>query len=382
MDQGRPGKYLSNARLKNIIGRVGRAGRERYGTVIVPTVYRNSYLMKLLKEALSPNDRHLEKMRGTLYDLINYLVSKKIINNDADVNQLLSVTTFSDAIDEMIIRSTDDNLENLDVDVMVTNSLAYTLSDDNKKEALKKVFGVRYNELKANTEDDKYQLLKATGLNMRELEYLEGYMTEDKIAIATEASTVLDEDFVSLMLDCVMGMPSVKDRLEYDSKKKQKLLADIERLKHVAILWMKGLQYHEIAREAEIGVDEAILLVMYLQGTVHDKTAKLLAYLREAEGLDNPMTLYWPEYLRLGICRRLMYEFHKLKISERIQLHVLMQYYLKSGHNINAYDFMKQFLIEEKNDIYSYMRNEGYPRMVINNLMDTIGFIERNEQQK
>ena len=62
-------------------------------------------------------------------------------------------------------------------------------------------------------------------------------------------------------------------------------------------------------------MDEAILIVMYLQGTVHDKATKILAYLKETNALDNQITLYWPEYLRIGIYSRLMYEFHKLRIS-------------------------------------------------------------------
>lgn len=380
MDQGRPGLYLPNTRLKNIIGRVGRAGRERYGTIIVPTVYRNGYLIKLVKEALSTDDSQLEKIRGTLYDLIDYLVRKKIINNEDDVNQLLSVTMFSDAIDEMIVRSSDDDLSNLNVDAIVTNSLAYTLSDDNKKEALKKVFGARYNVLNATTEGNKYQLLKATGLNLRELEYVEAYMTTDKIAIATSVANMLDEDFVSLMIDCVMGLPSVKDSLQYDSKRRQKLMANVEKLKLVALLWMKGLQYHEIAKETSISVDEAILIVMYLQGTVHDKATKILAYLKESEELDNQTAIYWPEYLRIGIHSRLMYEFHKLRIPERIQLHTLAHYFLDNGYGSDAYDFLSQLLISEKEYIFNYMRSKGSPYLTIMSLIETIGYIERNEE--
>ena len=285
-------------------------------------------MIKLVKEALSTDDSQLDKIRGTLYDLIDFLVRKKIINSEDDVNQLLSVTMFSDAIDEMSVRSSDDDLRNLDVDAIVTNSLAYTLSDENKKDALKKVFGARYNVLNTTTEDNKYQILKATGLNLRELEYVEAYMTTDKIAIATSVANMLDNDFVSLMIDCVMGLPSVKDSLHYDSKKRQKLMADVERLTLVALFWMKVLQFHEIATEISTSVDETILIVMYLQGTVHDKATKILAYLKETNALDNQITLYWPEYLRIGIYSRLMYEFHKLRISERIQLHALAHYYI------------------------------------------------------
>ena len=92
MDQSNPGYFLPNTRLKNIIGRVGRAGRERYGTIMVPVAYRNGRLINTIKEALDADDSSLKKMQGTLYALADYLVSQKKVKDANDINQLLSVT--------------------------------------------------------------------------------------------------------------------------------------------------------------------------------------------------------------------------------------------------------------------------------------------------
>lgn len=148
---------MDNARLKNIIGRVGRAGRERYGTVMLPMVKEWSMPVKFVKEAISSKDDSIIKMRGTLYSLIHYLCLKKQLTNETDINQMLSNSVFSEAIDMMIIRSVDEEqIDDLSIDELVSESLAYKLSDDNEKERLKTVFNARYKYIKSEFSKERY----------------------------------------------------------------------------------------------------------------------------------------------------------------------------------------------------------------------------------
>ena len=378
MDQSNRGKYLPNNRLKNIIGRVGRAGRERYGTIIVPVAYSNGYLIRTIKEALNPDDSALEKMQGTLYALVDYLVKQKIISDENDINELLSVTAFSDAIDEMIIRSAEGNVNEIDVDELVTESLAYSLSDDEKRNALKRIFKARHNVLKETIEDERYQLSKDTGLNLRELKAVEQFITDEHIKMASELLDVTNDEFVSFIIDCVMAMPTVQEEIESTSTKR-KLLSDVERVKRIAIMWMLGLQYHEIAKKESIDVDKIILIVMFLQSVVHDKAVCILAYMSKAKGLEVGTATYWPEYLRLGINDRLMYETHKLRIPERIQLHAIKRFYEETSFEYVDYDFLKYSLIDDKDNIEQFMSQKGYPALSIEGLMDVINYLEMGE---
>ena len=378
MDQSNPGMYLPNNRLKNIIGRVGRAGRERYGTVIVPVAYSNGYLIRTIKEALSPDDSALEKMQGTLYALVDYLVNQGKIRNENDINELLSVNAFMDAIDEMIVRSAEGNVNEIDVDELVIDSLAYSLSDDEKRDALKRVFKARHNVLKETIEDEKYQLSKDTGLNLRELKAVEQFITDEHIKMASELLDVTNDEFVSFIIECVMAMPTVQEEIGSTSTKR-KLLSDVEKIKTTAILWMLGLQYHEIAKKESIDVDKIMLIVMFLQSVVHDKAVCILAYLSKAKGLETGTATYWPEYLRLGINDRLMYEIHKLRIPERIQLHAIKRFYKETDFEYVDYDFLKYSLIDDKDDIEQFMSREGYPTLSIEGLMDVINYLEMEE---
>lgn len=379
MDQSNPGYYLPNTRLKNIIGRVGRAGRERYGTIMVPVAYRNGRLINIIKEALDADDSSLKKMQGTLYALADYLVSQRKVKDANDINQLLSVTVFADAIDEMIIRSASGNVNDINVEELVSESLAFSLSDDEKQDILKRVFTARHNVLKENFEDERYQLSKATGLNLRELSAVEQFITEEHVELAAGLWDVTNSEFVSFMIDCVLAMPTVVEEISSTATKKR-LLSDTERIKRIAISWMQGMQYHEIAKAESIKVDSIILIVMFLQGVVHDKAVGILSYMSEVKGLEVGTATFWSEYLRLGVNERLMYEAHKLRVPERIQLHAINSFYEETDAEYFDYDFLEISIIENKNNIEAYMRQKGYPMLSIESLIEVIEYMERSDK--
>ena len=379
MDPATPGWFLSNSRLKNIIGRVGRAGRERYGTVIVPTAYENGMLIQLIKQAMNPDDSLLTKMRGTLYDLTAFLVSKKIIKKEDDINELLSANAFSDAIDEMIVRSSEGNIEDMDLESLSSNSLAYTLSDEHKQDALRKVFSARYHVLRENVDGDKARLLRTTGLNLRDLEALSKNISADSVEMVANVGQADDAEFVEFIIGCVMSLPTVLEALKLESKKKQAFYGDTGRLVRVGLLWLQGYQYHEIAGHENISVDDAILLVNYLQGTVHNKAVCVLAYLRDVFGLESTTALFWPEYLRVGINTRLMLELHKLRVPERIQLHALQKFYESGGVSYDDFEGLQSSLIATKGKICIFMKEQSYPRLSAKGLMDVIDYMEKGE---
>ena len=96
----------------------------------------------------------------------------------------------------------------------------------------------------------------------------------------------------------------------------------------------------------------------------------------EAKGLEVGVATYWPEYLRLGINTRLMYEVHKLRVPERIQLHAINAYFEESGAEYGDYAFLDSSLIENKERICQYMREKGYPILSSDSLRDVIEYME------
>ena len=172
-----------------------------------------------------------------------------------------------------------------------------------------------------------------------------------------------------------MDLPTIKEDIEDGSATRRKLLSITERIKRVAVMWMEGMQYWEIAEKESIKVDEAILIVIFLQGVVHDKAEALLAYLNEAKGFEKGIATYWPEYLRLGIDDRLMYEAHKLRIPERIQLHAIKRFYEETESSYGDYANLESSLTENKGKLEKYMKQKGYPVLSIEGLMEVLNYL-------
>lgn len=374
VDPSRSGMYLPNNRLKNIIGRVGRAGRERYGTVMVPTMHNDNLLLQMVQEALSNDDSNIQKMTGTLYSLIEYLVNKGFVKDQNNCDELLSDQIFSDAIDDMIVRS--DNEERiLDVDEIVQESLAFSLSDDAHKEVLRRVFESRYKYIASSKDDPLFHLIRVTGLNLNDLHYLDSQLSDYDIALAYSLDKEDSEQFVNMIFDVVINMPSMKAALAHEGKNGQKLLGNINRLKAVAMMWMRGAQYHEVAKSQGIMVDKAIAIVMFLQSTIHDKAVGLITFMQRAKGLDNTTAIVWPEYLRLGINKKDMFALHKERIPERIHLHAVVDFFDSIGGNCAMEGKnIKQTLVIYQKEICEYMRNR-FPKMAIDSISDVIKYM-------
>ncbi len=376
VDPSGTGSYLPNNRLKNIIGRVGRAGRERYGTVMIPAVYENSRLLKMVQEALSDDDSNIQKMTGTLYSLIEYLVNNGFVKNQNNIDDLLSDQIFADAIDDMIVRSVNEE-GTFDTDSIVQDSLAFSLSDAEHKEVLKRVFAVRHKYLSSVKSDPLFTLVRITGLNLNDLHYLDTQLSDYDIALTYHIDREDDERFVNMVFNKVMGMPSMKAALEHAGQRKKNLLGDTEILKAVAMMWLRGAQYHEIAKKVGIKVDQAIVIVMFLQGAIHDKAVGVMTFMQHSRGLDNNVAMYWPEYLRLGINKRAMFDLHREKIPERIQLHAIADFFDAIGGSFKMEESIKRTLVNHHQEICEYMSKQGYPKMTIESLSDVIKSMNR-----
>lgn len=365
------GYYLSNARLKNIIGRVGRAGRERYGTVILPIVKEYSMPVKLVKEAISSCDDKINAMQGTLYSLIQYLCHKKQITSETDINQILSNTIFSEAIDMMIVKSADgEDIDTLSIDNLVSDSLAYRLSNEEKRERLKIVFKARYNYLKNECSHERYNLIQKTGVPMRDLDYFEENIEYDRISSFPD---YFCSEWIAYIIDFIMDIPSVKDSFVDMSAKMKKLIADSSKIKDVVGDWMAGLQYVEISKHLDIVVDDVILYVNYIQGTLHDKMESLIAYMLEIYDDIDYTLKHWAKYLRLGINTVFEYNLNQKRVTERILIHALQNYCdeLKEFPNL---DYIDVWLASEGDKLLSYVDKKNYPQIVVYRLKEIVDY--------
>lgn len=214
-------------------------------------------------------------------------------------------------------------------------------------------------------------MVRNTGTSLRELEYIEENVDYSKI---TSFADYLSSEWTSYIIDLIMEMPSVKESLNDKSAKTKKLMSDVNKLKDVANDWMAGLQYIEISEHLNIGnVDNVILYVNYLQGTIHDKAASIISYLAETNEDIDVILKNWPEYLRLGINTYFQYNLNKKRVTERILVHALQKYCEENNEFPDA-DSIDVWLVYEGNNLLSYVNDNDYPQMVIDKLNEVVEY--------
>lgn len=74
-----------------------------------------------------------------------------------------------------------------------------------------------------------------------------------------------------------------------------------------------------------------------------------------------------------------MYELHNLRIPERIQLHAIQRYIESIGAIDVDMDFLEFMIVQDEDEILSYMAHNGYPILSIENLKEIIDYIKLNE---
>ena len=135
-------KTLEHRDLKNIVGRVGRAGKESYGLVIVPIKGENTEAAAKIVSILQGEKE--ERANGALFYIVQDLL-KKGLTGDEEINAYLEAEGVAEQIDTLINLNKDDaELEDINLDEIIQDSLAHYLGNENIKREVQHVFRIRY----------------------------------------------------------------------------------------------------------------------------------------------------------------------------------------------------------------------------------------------
>lgn len=357
------GWYLNRATLKNILGRVGRAGRERYGLVIFPDNKKKNPF-SIVQDAL--NDRYIPKVQGTLFRLVNYLVSTEKVKNINDLNELLGDNDLVAAIDLMITKSTGaQSLEELSIDELIRDSLAYKLGNEQQQEMLKNVFQARYQRLKEQFDANEYALLKSTGLTVRDLNKCHEIMGESDAQLFNDASYYQWSDFVGYILDKLYLLPTVQEAIEDDSHKYVKdYISNVDLMKKICTYWMKGENYHEIALKLiteEQNVDQVIVSIIFMQNSICRLLKPLVSYMKIKYGVENVYLDTFHELMSVGILTEEQIYLYHHGLKNRICLHAIMNYLNEVGIRMTENEYIRPYLKHHMDVLKEYLLGVGYP---------------------
>ena len=306
--------------IKNIVGRAGRAGHQRFGVVVfvgdnTKTPYQNT--IKALK------NQGLHKIMGTLYDVVRVFYNQGDIFDDDSINRVLESYELANAIDTMITRSIDiENLDDIDVEEIVKESLAYHVGNDSIRECLKRVFQVRYKVLLSKLNNNNFKAYHHSGMSIDDIEFVESVVTTDLMA-KVDIEHPFNDSWLDFAVCTIQQMPSFKNgRIARVDKDSLRELQGSE-IKSLVRAWINGAQYWEIAESMECDVDNAIELVMFLLNSFHLSASSLIKYIQEI-GFDTTILGSWIDMIKYGVNSTEKLMLIKSGLADRIAVNALL----------------------------------------------------------
>ena len=344
--------WMEREVLMNVIGRVGRAGRETYGFVICV-----DKAWWFVKEAAS--GENLKYAKGMLNDIAFEIlkVERRLQRQltDDEVNYMLSESGLVESIDKMLMLSTDDFTTDEDVSLDVSSSsLSYHLGNDKHKKQITRIFSVR-NSYLHGLANDNIQMYKDTLISPIVQTTLQDVISDD-----CGLSTLSTEDLSSD--EWIEKIISLTSRLmQIDDKKKIKTLMSC---------WMEGLRYVEIADKMRLPIDDVVDLVEWLRRDFLLTSKSILRYISIRFNIQNETIVDWAYLVEKGLNSKMQILMMQKGLSDRSVLHAidkLVFHNIRMNENKNV---LHSFLRKRKDEVVNALAKEGLPTLSLKHLKE------------
>lgn len=344
-----PPRFMPVSSVKNIVGRVGRAGRQKYGLVLVPESDKGS-AEKLVRKALQVGT--LQPIKGMLYDLVMAMSDHNWQEaTEEQINNLLEEEGLADGIDLMISRNAEDlNVEDVSPVEVCHNSLAYKLGSENERSMLNKVFTARYSRIRDLAESNDYTVFIDTGLSLGAFFSVKQAINEDDLDKYRGLNESSQTDFLRYIATLVVNA---------------KLLDEIQnkdRFAEVTLMFMAGSTYTEIAQRLGVSIEEVLRLTNCSQNRFAEMVRSIFLYVKGKYDINTPFLEEWPDYLKYGVSTSFEYELVTNRLADRTVVHGVSDY-VREVLNARSADIMLLKVYPEK--VLSFLRAKGYPRLSI-----------------
>lgn len=349
---------IPSADIRNIVGRVGRAGREKYGLVILPD--NNREVFETVVEAMRGDGIHA--IRGIFYEVIQMMSRSRNGLSDEQVNEVLVELGASSAIDQMIYR----HYGGAAVDVIeesISDSLAFHLSDESSKTYIRQAFRVRKERIDASvTSDEQMTLLRNSGMELEDFMQMETRFREDNLEnLITE--DVTDEEWLKTVLTLIYSFPTIEPEYEYLAQEIKDVIEDKVDYAHFVALWLTGKQYWQVAEDMNLDVDDVMGLLSHLQYHFHMRLQGLIRYLGAKYDFSDDSLSLLPECVKYGICDETHTALIKSGLRDRTALHKVANYVEEQGITYVTAGGLRRKIKRRRNDVEVYMELSGIPRL-------------------
>lgn len=342
-------RYLAISSIKNIIGRVGRAGHQKYGVVIVPESKRGVAEKKVLNAMKSEG---ISIFHGALYDLVTLMRKHnwQEATND-QINVLLEKVGLANGIDLMITRNAEnDDIQTVNPGEICQASLAYKFGTERDRQMLVKVFKARYASMNDLAEKDDYPTFLETGLSLVQYKNISEAIKEEDVARFAVFNEAKQEEFLGYIIQLLQKIGLLDKGIDH------------EQFFNVALAFLKGKSYSEIAVEVDISADIVMQLTNCVQNVFSDGVRSAITFVKRKYEVENANLDDFPDYLKFGVWTSYEYELVTNRLSDRIAAHGIARYVNEVLGSAYA-DVM--FLKVYPERILDFFETEGYPKITI-----------------
>ena len=318
--------------LKNIVGRVGRAGKESYGLILLPIKGKNTEPLERVIRVIK-NEANVERANGALYYIVQQIRNNGLVT-DEDINAFLESEGVAEQIDTLINLNKDDTeLIDINLDNIIEDSLAYYLGDKETKKEVKKIFTIRYEHLRNTLSNDEYDKYLHIGLTLADYEVLKRLFA-DKTTDDFEIHGPVDVSWIHLMIETVYALESVKHDLTYVSKSKPLfgIHKDLTLAERILTCWICGKQYVEIAAECGCSIEQAALYVDFIQRIIAVKAQAIVSYIEETYQIESTLMQLWPDMVKRGVSDKKALWLIDSGLGDRVVVNMLASYF--DGYNL------------------------------------------------
>lgn len=344
--------WMEREVLMNVIGRVGRAGRETYGFVICA-----DKAWWFVKEAAS--GENLKYAKGMLNDIAFEIlkVERKLQRQltDDEVNYMLSESGLVESIDKMLMLSTDDFTTDEDVSLDVSSSsLSYHLGNDKHKKQITRIFSVR-NSYLHGLSNDNIQMYKDTLISPIVQTTLQDVISDDCGLSTLSTEDLSSDEWIEKIISLTSSL------MQIDDKKKIKTLMSC---------WMEGLRYVEIADKMRLPIDDVVDLVEWLRRDFLLTSKSILRYISIRFNIQNETIVDWAYLVEKGLNSKMQILMMQKGLSDRSVLHAIDKLVFHNIRMTENKNVLHSFLRKRKDEVVYALAKEGLPALSLKHVKE------------
>lgn len=344
--------WMEREVLMNVIGRVGRAGRETYGFVICA-----DKAWWFVKEAAS--GENLKYAKGMLNDIAFEIlkVERRLQRQltDDEVNYMLSESGLVESIDKMLMLSTDDFTTDEDVSFDVSSSsLSYHLGNDKHKKQITRIFSVR-NSYLHGLSNGNIQMYKDTLISPIVQTTLQDVISDDYGLSTLSTEDLSSEEWIEKIIYLTSLLVHIDDK---------------QKVKTLMFCWMEGLRYVEIADKMRLPIDDVVDLVEWLRRDFLLATKSILHYMSIRFNIQNDSIVDWSYLIEKGLCSKMQIMMMQKGLSDRSAIHVIDKLIFHNTRMIEDKNVLYSILRKRKDEIIEKLEKEGLPKISLNHVRE------------